>query len=186
MSHIADMMPNTLEEIEAIGIGTSIGKYRIPTGFDDLDGLIGGWSPPSLVVIGGRPASGKTSLMLHIARNASATHNITSMFVSSEESKNEIISRFLASAAKVPLLYMRGGQMSDEDWGNLAKGMIAASDAPFILNSCASLSLDEIAQEAGSIFDQSKVGALFIDGLLLLLTAIPPIIHLPSRPPCSA
>lgn len=42
----------------------------IPTGFDDLDNILnGGLHPSSLVIIGGRPAMGKTSFMMNIAEN---------------------------------------------------------------------------------------------------------------------
>ncbi len=46
-------------------------KFDIPTGFPDLDKLMGGLRLGELVVVGARPSLGKTSFLLSLARNIS-------------------------------------------------------------------------------------------------------------------
>lgn len=70
---LGDLINPALEEIEAIEArdGTLIG---VPTGFADLDELTNGLHPGQVIVIGGRPALGKSMLCLDIARSASIKH----------------------------------------------------------------------------------------------------------------
>jgi replicative DNA helicase len=67
-----EVLTETLDEIEAVGSrGMLHLPYRIPTGLADLDALLGGWSPGCLIIIGGRPSSGKTTLLQNFCRAAS-------------------------------------------------------------------------------------------------------------------
>ena len=59
-----------------LGSGKATGSFRIPTGFDDLDALLGGWSQGYLIVVGGRPSSGKTTLLLNFCRAASIKYRL--------------------------------------------------------------------------------------------------------------
>ena len=64
---------------------------RIPTGFIDLDSLLcGGWAPGQLVVVGARPAMGKTTLAQDFARAAAIANKIPTLIESLEMGKEEL------------------------------------------------------------------------------------------------
>jgi len=169
MVFIPEILPDALYEIEAAGTKKNIKDYRVPTGFDDLDALIGGWSAGTLIVVGGRPSSGKTSLMLNFSTAASYGSGIASMFVSGEENSRELAIRILSSITRVPLLYMRTGQLSDDDWRRLARSITKLADAPISFNSSVNLSLGEITAEAARLAGRLKLRLMLIDGFLSLV-----------------
>src|SRR5665213_2900263 len=114
-SILESLLQPTMDEIEASGHRGG-GLTGVPTGFADLDGLTNGLHPGQLIVIAGRPAMGKSTLGLDIARSASIKHGQTSVLFSLEMSKHEITMRLLSAEARIPLQAMRTGQMRDDDW----------------------------------------------------------------------
>src|SRR5213078_3128595 len=99
---LADIMPGALDEIEAIGSRGGV-MTGVPTGFNDLDSLTNGLHPGQMVVIAARPAIGKSTLALDLARAASLKHGLTTVMFSLEMSRNEITMRLLSAEARVPL-----------------------------------------------------------------------------------
>src|SRR5690606_22380898 len=55
---LADLLQPTLDEIEAVGSRDGM-MAGVPTGFGDLDRLLGGLHPGQLIVVAGRPGLGK-------------------------------------------------------------------------------------------------------------------------------
>ena len=66
-----------MDEIEAAS-GRTDGMIGVPTGFADLDELTNGLHPGQMIVIAARPAVGKSTLGLDIARSAAIKHNMAS------------------------------------------------------------------------------------------------------------
>src|SRR5690625_6680964 len=83
----------------------------VPTGFTDLDLLTNGLHPGQMIVLAARPAVGKSTLGLDVARSASIKHGMTSVIFSLEMSRNEISMRMLSAESQVPLQNMRKGTM---------------------------------------------------------------------------
>jgi len=71
MKSVKDLVSSTMKNIEEIASSKKIGS-GIPSGFIDLDNILGGFRPGQLIVLAARPAMGKTSLALNIARKKSA------------------------------------------------------------------------------------------------------------------
>ncbi|MTA85077.1 MAG: replicative DNA helicase, partial [Actinobacteria bacterium] len=63
------LLPEALDQIEAISRGTV--AEGVMTGFKDLDLLTNGLHPSNMIVVAARPAMGKSTLGLDIARHAS-------------------------------------------------------------------------------------------------------------------
>lgn len=86
-----------LATLDEIGVGT---RKRTPTGFAGLDGLIGGFRPGQLVVIGARPGMGKSALALNLCDNI-ATAGTPCGYITLEMSRQELQERLLARRARV-------------------------------------------------------------------------------------
>jgi replicative DNA helicase len=65
---LSDLLPAALEEIEAISSG--VADEGVKSGFKDLDALTNGFHPGNMIVLAARPAVGKSTLGLDIARHA--------------------------------------------------------------------------------------------------------------------
>ena len=90
----------------------------VPTGFPSLDGMLMGLRPGQLIIIGARPAVGKTSFALNLALNAAA-EGYTVAFFSLEMSGKEIAQRFICAHAQINMSNFRTGKISPQEWVNI-------------------------------------------------------------------
>ncbi|WP_030163345.1 replicative DNA helicase [Spirillospora albida] len=164
---LSEIMPGALDEIEAIGSrgGQMVG---VPTGFADLDALTNGLHPGQMVVIAARPAMGKSTLALDLARAASIKHGLTSAFFSLEMGRNEITMRLLSAEARVALHAMRSGTMQDEDWTRLARRMSEVAEAPLFIDDSPNMSMMEIRAKCRRLKQQHDLRLVIIDYLQLM------------------
>jgi replicative DNA helicase len=164
---LSEIMPGALNEIEAIGSrgGALTG---VPTGFADLDALTNGLHPGQMVVIAARPALGKSTLALDLARAASVKAGLTSVIFSLEMSRNEITMRLLSAEARVPLHSMRTGQMSEDDWARLARRMSEVVDAPMFIDDSPNMSMMEIRAKCRRLKQHHDLRLVIIDYLQLM------------------
>lgn len=89
------------------------GKLRgITTGLRELDDYLGGFHPGDLVVIGARPAMGKTALLLSMAQAADVPRG----FISAEQSSQQIGQRAISMASRIPVSVLRAGQIEEHDF----------------------------------------------------------------------
>jgi replicative DNA helicase len=68
----------------------------VPTGFIDLDRLLGGMQPSDLLIIAGRPGQGKSGFCLSAAKNAAQIHKKRVALFSLEMSNEQLVQRLLA------------------------------------------------------------------------------------------
>ncbi len=164
---LAEIMPGALDEIEAIGSrgGALTG---VPTGFTDLDALTNGLHPGQMIVIAARPALGKSTLALDLARAASVRHGLAAVIFSLEMSRNEITMRLLSAEARVPLHSMRTGQMGDEDWTRLARRMSEVVEAPLFIDDSPNMSMMEIRAKCRRLKQRHDLRLVIIDYLQLM------------------
>ncbi len=164
---LSEIMEGTLDEIEAIGSrgGAMVG---VPTGFADLDQLTNGLHPGQMVVVAARPAVGKSTLGLDVARSASIRNGLTSAIFSLEMGRNEITMRLLSAEARVPLHHMRSGSMTDDDWNRLARKMGEVSSAPLFIDDSPNLSMMEIRAKARRLKQRHDLRLIIIDYLQLM------------------
>ena len=69
----------------------------IPTGFADVDKLLGGFQRSDLVILAARPSVGKTSLALSIAQNAAKKYRQRVAFFSLEMSDEQVVQRLISA-----------------------------------------------------------------------------------------
>ncbi|HEY0541446.1 MAG TPA: replicative DNA helicase [Actinoallomurus sp.] len=164
---LSDIMPGALDEIEAIGSrgGQMVG---VPTGFTDLDALTNGLHPGQMVIIAARPAIGKSTLALDLARAAAIKHQLATVVFSLEMGRNEITMRLLSAEARVALHSMRSGSMNDEDWTRLARRMSEVAEAPLFIDDSPNMSMMEIRAKCRRLKQQHDLRMVIIDYLQLM------------------
>lgn len=164
---LADLLEDTLDEIESIG--TRGGQMSgVPTGFIDLDELTQGLHGGQMIVLAARPAIGKSTLGLDLARSASIKHGLTSVIFSLEMSRNEITMRMLSAEARVPLHHMRAGTMGEEEWGRLARRMGEISAAPLFIDDSPNMNMMEIRAKCRRLKQRNELRLVIIDYLQLM------------------
>jgi replicative DNA helicase len=164
---LSEIMPGTLDEIEAAGSRGGL-MTGVPTGFADLDALTNGLHPGQMIVIAARPAIGKSTLALDLARAASVRHGLATVMFSLEMSRNEITMRLLSAESRVALHAMRTGQMSEEDWARLARRMSEVVDAPLYIDDSPNLSMMEIRAKSRRLKQRHDLRLVIVDYLQLM------------------
>jgi replicative DNA helicase len=158
-------MPAALDEIEAISGNKAVGSFRIPTGIDDLDALLCGWSPGSLIVVGGRAGCGKTTFLLNACRAAAIKYRLPSLLMSSEMSARDLQLRIISAEARVSLHAMRGGYMQDEDWLRVARTMSAIVDVPLKIGAASRFHIEHVKTESTLASERAGLKLLAVDSL---------------------
>jgi replicative DNA helicase len=166
---LADIMEGALDEIESIS-NRSGQMTGVPTGFTDLDQLTNGLHPGQMIILAARPAIGKSTLGLDLARSCSIRNGLTSVIFSLEMGRNEITMRLLSAEARVALHHMRSGTMTDDDWGRLARRMGEVSAAPLFIDDSPNMSMMEIRAKCRRLKQRHDLRLVVVDYLQLMST----------------
>ncbi|MBF0440504.1 MAG: replicative DNA helicase [Oligoflexales bacterium] len=110
----------TIEEIQR-KLESDGALTGVPSGFKDLDALTGGFQGSDLIILAARPGMGKTALALNIAVNAVFKKKSVVVFTL-EMSKEQLMSRILASVSRVDSSRLRKGDLTDEEQDRLMEG----------------------------------------------------------------
>ncbi|MBM3151280.1 MAG: replicative DNA helicase [Chloroflexi bacterium] len=90
--------------------------FGVPTGFIDLDKMLGGLQASDLLIIAGRPGQGKSGFLLSIARNAALTHKKHVAVFSLEMSNEQVVQRLVAQETGIDSQRLRNGKLNEEEW----------------------------------------------------------------------
>ena len=165
----ADLVPGEIQNIENIYERTRAGKGEllgVPSGFQDLDHLTGGFQDTDLIIVAARPSHGKTALALNIATYA-ATHGYPGAFFSLEMSKGQLIRRELASEGRINAVRLREGRLRAEDWVSLQTAAGHMMDAPVYLYDKGGPTVMEVRAQARRLKRRHGIKWLIIDYLQL-------------------
>ncbi len=160
------LLPAALDQIEKMSKGLI--NEGVKTGFKDLDILTNGLHPGNMIVIAARPAVGKSTLGLDIARYATIHDGAPSVIFSLEMSRSEITMRMLSAEARVALNNIRSGTLSDEEWARLARRMGEISEAPLFIDDSPNLSMMEIRAKSRRLKQKHGLKLIIIDYLQLM------------------
>lgn len=164
---VGDLSEEWLDELEQIS-QRKAEITGVPTGFIDLDQLTNGLQPGQLIVIAGRPAMGKSTLALDVARHAAIRYDMPTAFFSLEMSRKELMSRMFSAEARVGLHHMRSGTMTDDDWTRLARRMPDVSAAPLYIDDGGELTLMNVCIKARRLKQRNKLRLIVVDYLQLM------------------
>ena len=146
-------------------------------GFDNLDKRLDGLRNGEVILIGGRPAMGKTTFALNIAYNMASNFYLQKqqnpeddkcvVFISLELAKKRFAERLISIVSEVPTYQMRN---NEDVWVNFSK-IVATSrqleKLPLYLYAT-ECSVENIITELQKIRQQKEIGCVIIDYLQLL------------------
>ena len=149
----------------------------ITTGFKELDELTAGLQPATLTVIGGRPAMGKTALLLtilrHIAFDTSCGVNNTIAFFSLETPNQQLMERMLCLDANISVCRLRSGSLCEAEWKALWKSCNHLNEANLFINDSNVLTTNSIREYLKDLSAAQPVGVIAIDSLQSLVANTP-------------
>ncbi len=140
----------------------------VPTGFQKLDEMTHGLHPGQLIILAARPAVGKSTLALDIARNASIRHKKPVIFFSLEMGRAEIAMRLLSAESRIYLQAMRKGNLSDNDWSRIASVRGEINSAPLYIDDSPNMTLVEIRAKCRRLAKRVGLEMIVIDYIQLM------------------
>lgn len=158
-SPVRDLVDDTLDRLEALyDAGDAI--TGTPSGFTDLDKMLSGLQPNALLVVGARPAMGKTSFALGMAASGAmdARRGLPVLVFSLEMGKLELTQRLICSTARVDSSKLRNGSLSGGDWSKLVAAAGKLAEAPIWIDDNPGLTVNEIRAKSRRL--KSEVGSL--------------------------
>ena len=143
----------------------------VPTGFTQLDELMGGLHPNEMIVIAGRPGTGKTSIALNIAERALFGANpVPTLIFSLEMLAEQLHQRIIASRARIDQHALSRGMRKKESIADINATAKELKNAPLWIDDTAGISILEMRAKARRLNQQlgGKLGLVVVDYLQLL------------------
>jgi replicative DNA helicase len=158
---------DALEYIEAIHSQTHK-KFSVPTGFYEMDEILGGFQKSDLIIIAARPSMGKTALALTLARNAAVDHKVPVGIFSLEMSTMQLIIRLLCAEGRLNAHLVRTGKLPHEEGVKLSKNAHKLINAPIFVDDSPAQTVLEIRAKARRLKAEKQIGMIIIDYLQLM------------------
>ncbi|MBR3256376.1 replicative DNA helicase [Candidatus Saccharibacteria bacterium] len=140
----------------------------LKTGFRDLDKKTAGLQKGDLIIIGARPAMGKTTFAQNLAYNIASINNKGVLFFSMEMAKNEIVDRMISAVSGVDNWGMRTGNLSDEEFQRIGDAMDEMDEIPIYIDDTSSMTIIELRNKARRAMHDHDIGVVIIDYLQLI------------------
>ncbi len=140
----------------------------VPTGFRPLDVALGGLQRSDLIILAGRPGTGKTSLALNIAANAAYKHRSRIAFFSLEMGKEQLGVRLLAMHAQMDQQRLKMGWVHDEEWERIMRSAGELSQGEVWIDDTAGITLAAMRSKARRLQAQHGVDLIVVDYLQLM------------------
>jgi replicative DNA helicase len=164
---LRDVLTGTLEAIERLHE-----DHReitgVPTGFPDLDRLTSGLQPANLVIVAARPAVGKSTLGLDVARHAAVKGGVPTVVFSLEMSRTELVQRLMCAECTVDMQRLRTGRMEESDWTRLTRSLGKLADAPLFIDDSPGTTMMEIRAKCRRLKQRHGLGLVVVDYLQLM------------------
>ena len=138
------------------------------TGYADLDAVLTGLHRSDLILIGARPAMGKTSFALNLARNVSLLGKKKVVMFSLEMTKEQLAQRVLCSEARIKSEKMRTGELDGDDWTRLGIATSVLNDCELYFDDTSDITVPEMKAK---IRRMRNVDCVIIDYLGLIRPA---------------
>ena len=150
---------------------TAASGSKIPgleTGLPDLDRMILGLNKSELILVAARPGMGKTSIALNILLHVAMNLNKTVAMFSLEMSREQLVTRLLSRAALVPSQNLLTGQLSEQQWRDIADAAQTLSMTDIRIDDNPTLSVSEMNAQCRRL---PKLDLVVIDYLQLMQSA---------------
>jgi replicative DNA helicase len=164
---VKDFIKNTFESIEKLAQSKDA-LTGVPTGFIDLDRMTSGFQKGDLIILAARPAMGKTSFALNIAKTAAQSTAEPVAIFSLEMSKEQLVKRLIFSEARIESGMVTRGQLRDSDWGKLTTAWAELHKLPLFIDDASFLTPLELRAKCRRLKAEHGLGLIVVDYLQLM------------------
>lgn len=142
--------------------------YGVPTGLTDLDRLLGGMQKSDLIIVAGRPASGKTGFLLSAAKSAAQKHKKHVAFFSLEMSNEQLVQRLIAQETKIDSQKLRSGKLAEDEWPLFTRAIEVMGDTDIYLDDTPALTPIQLRTKCRRLHLEKQLDLVCIDYIQLM------------------
>ncbi|HET8710504.1 MAG TPA: replicative DNA helicase, partial [Spongiibacteraceae bacterium] len=166
--HVSSELKSYVEELDRRA--NCDGIAGLASGFVEIDRRTNGFMPGDLIIIAGRPGSGKTTLAMNIAEHAGIFEKKNVLVFSMEMPRRQLFDRMMSSVGKIPYALLRNGRaLGHPEFDN--KLMPAAKmikESKIFIDDRGSLTVSQVRMRARKIHKKHPLSAIFIDYIQLM------------------
>lgn len=140
----------------------------LSTGFPDLDKMTSGLRGGQLIVIAGRPGTGKTSLAMNIVESVALDQKVPVGVFSLEMTEDELIERMICSRGRVNMRNVREGFFTERDYPRITVAAGRLASAPLYIDDSVGLSIMEVRARARRMAQMYEIKLFVIDFMQLV------------------
>ena len=140
----------------------------VPTGFFDIDKMLGGLQPSDLLIIAGRPGMGKTGFLLSALKNAALTHKKHVAVFSLEMSNEQLVQRLIAQETGINSTRLRTGKLSPDEWLLFTQAIEVLTDTHIFLDDTPALTPLQLRTKCRRLHLEYKLDLIVVDYLQLM------------------
>ena len=142
----------------------------VPTGLYDLDRMLTGLHGGELVLVGARPAMGKTSMALGVTQFAARQAKRCVAVFSMEMPSEQIGLRLLCSAASINMQRVRSGMLIDDEWVKIGDAINELSTCRVFIDDTPGLTPSQLRSRCRRLMLEQGLDLIVIDYLGLMGT----------------
>jgi replicative DNA helicase len=142
--------------------------FGVPTGFIDLDRLLGGLQPSDLLIIAGRPGQGKTGFLLSAAKNAAQMHKKKVAIFSLEMSNEQLVQRLIAQETGIDSQRLRTGKLEDQEWPLFTQSIETMSNTRIFLDDTPAITPLQLRTKCRRLHMEFGLDLVVVDYLQLM------------------
>jgi replicative DNA helicase len=140
----------------------------VPTGFIDLDRLLGGLQSSDLLIIAGRPGQGKSGFCVSVAKNASQIHKKHVALFSLEMSNEQLVQRLVAQETGIDSQRLRLANLQDDEWPIFTQAVSAMSETQIYLDDTPAITPLQLRTKCRRLHMEVGLDLIIVDYLQLM------------------
>jgi replicative DNA helicase len=140
----------------------------VPTGFIDLDRLLGGMQPSDLLIIAGRPGQGKSGFCISVAKNASQLHKKHVALFSLEMSNDQLVQRLVAQETGIDSQRLRLANLHDDEWPMFTQAVSVLGDTQIYLDDTPAITPLQLHTKCRRLHMEVGLDLIIVDYLQLM------------------
>jgi len=159
LHNVDDCITGAMDHIEK-AMSTK-GSLGLDTGLTELNTALGGFHDTDLIVVGARPAMGKTAFMMNCAVAGARSGPV--LVISAEQGFQQIGLRLLSIVGSVDSQKVRAADLDEGEWSDLSKSVITTRKLPIYVYDEPSPTISGVIRVARALKYQRNIRAIYVD-----------------------
>ncbi len=140
----------------------------VPTGFVDLDRMLGGLNKSDLIIVAARPGMGKTSLQNTMALTAARRYGKRIAMFNLEMSGEQLVQRMIAAETRIDSQRLRRGDLQEQEWPIFMEAIGRLSETRIFIDDTPSITPNQLRTKCRRLYAEHGLDMVMIDYLQLM------------------